>query len=250
MTAYQRIADSLRRRLLAGQWGSGQRLPTERQLCRQFAASQITVRRALQILEQENLVVRRQGSGTFANSATHRKIPILNTDFFGSIRRHAPRLERRLHRWGWETIDESLTTPLCACPGDAVLKAVRIDHLEDGPACLDEVALVGRCADRLTEDDLLQIDFLGRWQTVQNIQLEYCSQHIEAAKARAPLSRLLQIRAGAPLLKETSLMYLADGQPAGLFITYYRHDRFRFDVTFNISGQPSPGARVVKTRSR
>jgi len=43
------------------------------------------VRRAMQILEQEHLVERRQGAGTFAASTTLRKISILNAEFFGSI---------------------------------------------------------------------------------------------------------------------------------------------------------------------
>jgi DNA-binding GntR family transcriptional regulator len=239
VTAYQRIADSLRQRLLAGQWEAGQRLPAERQLCEQFGASQITVRRALQILEQENLVERRQGSGTFANSTARRKIPILNADFFGSIRRHAPRLERRLHEWSWAKVDESLTEPLRACIGDPVLKAVRIDRLDGKPVSVDEVALVGRLADRLSEDDLALLDFLPRWQAVQKINLEYCAQTIEAIPAGLPLSRLLEIGRGDPLLKETSLVYVANGQPAGQFVSYYRHDCFRFDVTFDIPGRPT-----------
>jgi len=58
VTAYQRIADSLRQRLLAGRWGPEEQLPTERELCRQFGTSQITVRRAMQIIEEEHLVER------------------------------------------------------------------------------------------------------------------------------------------------------------------------------------------------
>jgi GntR family transcriptional regulator len=236
MTAYQRIADSLRQKLLSGAWEAGQQLPTERALCRQFDVSQITVRRALQILEQERLVERRQGSGTFAKSTALRKIPILSTDFFGSIRRHAPRLERRLYSWQWGRASDAEAALLQATPDDAVLQAVRIDELQDEPVTLDEVSLVGRYADRLDEDDLAQLDFLRRWQTVQEIRLDYCSQTIEGVKAKSPISRLLQVRAREPLLKETSVLFLSGRQPAGMFVSYYRHDCFRFDATFELSG--------------
>lgn len=129
VTAYQRIADSLRQRLLAGRWGPEEQLPTEQELCRQFGTSQITVRRAMQIIEEEHLVERRQGRGTFATPAAQRKIPILNSDFFGSTCRHAPRLERSLHSCEWAKIDSELAATLRACAGDPVLKAVRIDRL-------------------------------------------------------------------------------------------------------------------------
>jgi DNA-binding GntR family transcriptional regulator len=233
MTEYQRIADSLRRRLLSGQWPAEQQLPTERELCRQFAASRITVRRALQILDEEHLVERRQGLGTFANSPAMRKIPILNADFFGSMRRHAPRLQRRVHSWRWTEVDGKLATPLQACIGDPVLTAVRIDGLHGKPVMVDDLAIVGRFADRLTEDDLAQLDFLRRWQRVQDIRFERCTQAIEAAKTQQPISRLLQIRSGEPVLKEVGMAYVAGGQPAGLFVTYYRHDCFRFDATYD-----------------
>lgn len=246
MTAYRRIADSLRRRLLAGHWSPGQRLPTGREMCRRFAASQITVRRALQILEEEHLIERRQGSGTFVNSAAQRKIPILNADFFGSIRRHAPRLHRRLHSFRWAEVDAELAAPLGACPGDAVLLATRIDYLHDKPAIYDEVAIPARYADRLGEEELCQLDFLGVWQAIQDIRFEYCKQTIEATRARPPISRLLQIRAGEPLLKETSLLFLADGQAAGLFISYYRHDGFCFEVTFPFGAGPGREAEPQK----
>ena len=232
MTAYQRIADSLRRRLLAGHWSPGQRLPTGREMCRRFAASQITVRHALQILEEERLIERRQGSGTFVSSAAQRKIPILNADFLGSIRRHAPRLQRRLHSFRWAEVDAELAAPLGACPGDDVLLATRIDYLHDKPAIYDEVAIPARYADRLGEEELGQLDFLGVWQAIQDIRFEFYKQTIEATRASPPISRLLQIRAGEPLLKETNLLLLTGGRVAGLFISYYRHDGFCFEVTY------------------
>lgn len=241
MTSYQRIADSLRQRLIEGQWQPGQRLPPERELCEQFDVSQITVRRALQILVEDNLVERRQGAGTFAASAAQRKIPILNTDFFGSMRRHAPRLERRLHSAERTTVDSELAGPLRACIGDPVLKTVRVDSLLGKPVTMDEVAILGRYSDRLRDVDLADLDFVRRWQVVQKTTLKYCEQTIEAVKAKASVGRLLDIRPGDPLLKETSLMFASGGQPAGLFISYYRHDCFRFSVTFDFGGQSLRG---------
>ena len=237
MTAYQRIADSLRQRLLSGKWESGEQLSTEREMCRQFGVSQITVRRALQILEQEQLVERRQGSGTFANSTASRKIPILATDFLGSIRRHAPQLQRRRHSWQWGKITERFVRLLQASLGDPLLEAVRIDYLHGEPLALDEVAILGRYADRLDKEDLALLDFLRRWQAVQKIHLEHCVQTIEAVGAKPPVSRLLRVRTGEPLLKETCTVFLSARQPAGVFVSYYRHDCFRFNATFEFSGQ-------------
>jgi len=64
--AYKQVADFLRQPILGGQYAPGERLATERELCEQFSALRITIRRALQILADEILIQRRHGSGTFA----------------------------------------------------------------------------------------------------------------------------------------------------------------------------------------
>ncbi len=61
------IAAQLRRAILEGSYGYRERLPAERDLAQHYGASRSTVREALRQLEESNLVVRRVGSGTFAN---------------------------------------------------------------------------------------------------------------------------------------------------------------------------------------
>ncbi|MCI9156585.1 MAG: substrate-binding domain-containing protein [Lawsonibacter sp.] len=61
---YQSIADSLRLEIENGLYSSKQLLPTEQLLCQRFQISRQTVRRALSLLEEEGLIIRRQGSGS------------------------------------------------------------------------------------------------------------------------------------------------------------------------------------------
>jgi GntR family transcriptional regulator len=62
---YQEIAGELRVRIAAGEFAGGRLLPSEAQLAEQFAASRVTVRRALEALHEEGLVDSRQGLGWF-----------------------------------------------------------------------------------------------------------------------------------------------------------------------------------------
>lgn len=59
------LADSLRERLLAGEWRAGDRLPTEGQLAQEYGISRSTVRGALQLLENQGRTRTRHGLGTF-----------------------------------------------------------------------------------------------------------------------------------------------------------------------------------------
>ena len=60
---YQEIAEELRSRLAAGEFGAGRLLPSEAELGAAYAASRITVRRALEVLREDGLVDSRQGLG-------------------------------------------------------------------------------------------------------------------------------------------------------------------------------------------
>jgi GntR family transcriptional regulator len=60
------IRDDLRMRLNAGEWGAGERLPSETELAARYGVARMTVRQAVGALASEGAVVRRQGLGTFA----------------------------------------------------------------------------------------------------------------------------------------------------------------------------------------
>src|SRR6187402_480675 len=66
---YQQIKDLILQSLQAGEWKPGEAIPSEMDLAVRYRVSQGTVRKAIDELAAENLVVRRQGKGTFV--ATH-----------------------------------------------------------------------------------------------------------------------------------------------------------------------------------
>ena len=65
---YEQVADALRQRVAKGVWKTGDRLPSERELCVEFEVSTITVRHAVAQVVAEGLLVRLQGRGTFVAS--------------------------------------------------------------------------------------------------------------------------------------------------------------------------------------
>ena len=66
---YLRIAESLRAGIAAGRYSNGARLPSEAELVRKFAVSRMTAVKAMRQLQQEGLLVRRTGSGSYAVEA-------------------------------------------------------------------------------------------------------------------------------------------------------------------------------------
>jgi len=64
---YLKIKNELKQQILSGLWSSGAKLPSEQQLCRRYGVSRITISAALKALSEEQLIRRRQGSGTYVD---------------------------------------------------------------------------------------------------------------------------------------------------------------------------------------
>ena len=73
---YRLIADSIREKVLAGEYALG-KLPSERALIRQYGISRATAAKVLATLESEGLVVRRRGAGAFVNHRRHGRARVL-----------------------------------------------------------------------------------------------------------------------------------------------------------------------------
>lgn len=67
---YYKVYQDLSKKILSNYWEDGHRLPTETQLCELYSASRITIRRALQMLEDEGHLIRTPRKGTFVRKET------------------------------------------------------------------------------------------------------------------------------------------------------------------------------------
>ena len=64
---YLQLRDALAERIAHGEWRPGTAIPNESDLAREFGVSSGTMRKALDLMEGEHLLTRRQGRGTFVN---------------------------------------------------------------------------------------------------------------------------------------------------------------------------------------
>lgn len=68
---YQKIVDAIREHIVSGELNSGDQVPTEAELSKQYGVSRITSKRALTELENEGLIYRVQGKGSFVRERNH-----------------------------------------------------------------------------------------------------------------------------------------------------------------------------------
>ena len=217
---YDTAAETLRRRILRGRYRPGTRLPTERELCGDLRVSRITVRRALQILEEERLIDRRQGSGTYVAPHPTLKIPLM-IDYTGSMRRHAPGLRRRVLFVRCERPPDDVRRELGLAPDATVLHARRRDRRGRVTVAMDETFISAAFSRRLKASDLAHVDFVEDWTRKEDFRVARVAQRVEAVAATREWAALLAVAEGSPLLRTIETYRTHSGAVCGLFVSYY-----------------------------
>ena len=233
---YHKVYNSIRSQILGGHYAAGQKLAPERQLCDQYQVSRITARHALRLLEEDGLLERFQGKGTFIKNIKPAKLPITESGFAKSVRQYAPDLYRNLLKnemtnAPWE-ISKSLHLN-----GNQCLLAIRTDVLNEEILAFDKVYIRPEHSNSITTELLKQIDFFEKWLDRENLKIAFYHETIEAIESDDEISSIFNINKGVAVLKSTEIYYDPNNKPVVVFESYYRNDKIKLTSTVNFKGK-------------
>jgi len=204
-TRYQEIADELRSRLASGELGAGRLLPSESELSSDYAASRVTVRRALEVLRDEGLVDSRQGFGWFvAADPVRQALGRLGT------------IESQLEAEGVRSARRVLDFRFVAAPArvrklldsETVLRVRRLNLADGEPFALVTVWCPERYGAELSRADVERSPFYE----LIGVELGGAVQSIGAAAATAHDAELLEVPTGSPVLRCERITSSTSGQ--------------------------------------
>ena len=225
---YQQIKGLILQSLQAGEWKPGEAIPSEMDLAARFRVSQGTVRKAIDDLAAENLVVRRQGKGTFV--ATHaerhvqyRFLRLLPDSGDASVEGPA---ERHIIDCKRVRASAEVARALGLRAGDAVVQTRRILSFVSVPTILEEIWLPGLAFKGLTAEQManypgptyamLEVDF--------GVRMVRAEEKIRAVLPDPEQAALLQVTCATPLLSVERLAYTYNDVPMELRRGLYRTD--------------------------
>ena len=228
---YQQIKSLILRSLQAGEWKPGDMIPSEFELAARFRVSQGTVRKAIDELATDNLLVRRQGKGTFV--ATHaeqhiqyRFLRVLPDpgmpDAQGPAERHI--IECRRMRGPAEVARQ-----LDLRGGDSLVQIRRVLSFSGTPAILEDIWLPGGPFKGLSLEDLSSDKgpMYALFETQFGVRMVRATEKLKAVAADADAASLLGVEVGHPLLSVERLAYTYNDVPMelrrGLYRTETRH---------------------------
>ena len=199
---YLQIKALLEKSLEVREWGPGAAIPSEIELAGRFGVSQGTVRKAIDALAADNLVVRRQGKGTFV--ATHTEEQASSFRFL-RIRHndgHDEYPASRLVDIKRGKAGADAARLLVLAPGDAVLVLRRVLEWGGEPVVLDEITLPAEMFRGLTRAryDAYHGSMYGLFETQFGVRMLKAREHVSAIAADAVSARVLDVAVGAPLL--------------------------------------------------
>lgn len=228
---YETVKASLRQRIADGGWRPGVRLPSERELVQQFGCARMTVHRALRELEDEGLIERRQGSGSYV-AELH---PISNLlqvrDIHDEIAERGHVHATRVCSAARERASAEIAQAMRLKKGAAVFR-VRLVHLENGVP----IQLEDRHVNPALAPDLLAQDFSRVTPSAllfEQVPLTEAEQVVEAVLASDDEARLLEVPVGSALLR-VSRRTVSRGAVASVARLLHPGQRFRLVGRFSV----------------
>jgi GntR family transcriptional regulator len=229
---YQQIKALLVRGLQSGEWKPGEAIPSELELAGRFRVSQGTVRKAIDELATENLLVRRQGKGTFV--ATHAEEQI-QYRFLRLMPDAGPATGMARHFLDCRRMraPAEVARALGLKAGETALMVRRTLWRDQRPVVLDEIWLPAHLFKGLTAERLAQYagPMYGLFETEFGVRMIRAEEKIRAVAADETTAELLQVAAGTPLLSVERLSHTYGDEPVelrrGLYNTashYYRNE--------------------------
>ena len=199
---WRQIRARIVRDLESAAWKPGEAIPSELELAARFGVAQGTVRRAIDALADENLLVRRQGKGTFVATHTEEKVSVPR---FLRIRRDDGVDEypaSRLVDLRRGKASAEVARLLELKPGDAVLIVRRVLEFAGAPAVLDEITLPAALFRGLTRArlDAYRGSMYGLFETQFGVRMLKAREKLKAIDADADAVALLGVAPGEPLI--------------------------------------------------
>lgn len=234
---YQQIKGLILQGLEAGEWRPGELIPSEMELAARFRVSQGTVRKAIDELAAENLVMRRQGKGTFVatHAAQQVQYRFLKLQPDTGDQREEGRAQRRIIECKRVRAPAEVARLLALRSGDAVMQVRRVLAFAGVPTILEDIWLPGQAFKGLSAEQM------GAYQgpTYAMFELEYgvrmvrADEKIRAVLPDAEQAELLAVSTSTPLLSVERVAYTYNDVPMELRRGIYRTDTHHYRNALN-----------------
>jgi len=215
---YVQVKESLVRRLIDGAWQPGQIIPSEIELAREIGVSQGTVRKALDAMTDENLLVRRQGRGTFVAEPEEGRILF---QFFRLVpdsgERSFPNSRILGRKDGKAT--ESDAAALAIRAGADTIRIERVRTIRDKPLIVETITLPAARFKGFDAIETIPNNVYRLYSQRWGITIARAGEKLKAVPAMPSDAVELGCPTGTPLLEISRIAYDLEAKPVELRVS-------------------------------
>lgn len=223
---YGLIAQRLRAQIDDGTYGPGDKLHSESQLCADFRVSRPVVRQALAMLEDQGYLYRVHGRGTFvATKGLQSQLMAVAIGPERDTLKYRSRLHTRVLVNEEVPATAAIAREMRLGPGAPVVHLRRLRYLDGAPLAVLESYLPERLVSGLVYKDLTDESLYQHLETHYSRRITRLRRSIGVGALDADLAALLDMPAGAPYLKVSSLAFLGSGDIVETSVASYRGDK-------------------------
>lgn len=227
---YHQLKEFLLERVERGDYPVGDSIPTEMELVEGYGISRATVRRAMQELEQEGVIDRLPGKGTFVLRAKVKRGLTRLTSFTEDMQARGYEVTSRLLKCSKEKppsyVAEMLHTPL----DQPLLFISRLRYADEKPIAINNSYLNLPEGIFINEDELRRTGSLFALLERKGIKIMESERTIEAVAANEERARLLGMPAGAPLLLVEGVVYTLNHMAVEYHQVISCGDRYKYSL--------------------
>jgi len=229
---YEEVKKKITESLIQGEWKPGEVIPSEVELACKYNVSQGTVRKAIDELSAESILIRRQGKGTYVATHNEENIQLRFLRLTSNLGLKE-KLDNQLVAFSKEKATNKLAKILNINPASTILSLKRILTFNEKPLILDVIKIPAQSFRGLTAEMVVQKkgSMYRMYETDFGVRMLRADEKIKAISANFDAASLLNVKENSPLLSVERLSYTYDNKPLewrlGLCITdnhYYRSE--------------------------
>ncbi len=230
MSKYKEIAEDIRRDILDGKYNPNEQLALEKEMCEYYNVSRITIKKAVDELVAEGLVVKRRGAGTFVKAFDNSDVEgfSMSKQFCGfSETNKGKKVESKVIEFEVIHPDEEIATKLKMSCDDFVYYIIRVRYADGEPIVVEYTYMPIGVVPGI-KNDILHKSIYSYIEDDLNLKIKSAHKTIRAIEATSEEKEYLCMDKNIPILEVEQVGFLDNGQPFEYSISHHRGDKSDF----------------------
>lgn len=223
---YFQLYDILLEKITAGEYKPGELMPTENDLIQTYGISRITVRRAMDMLMNDGLIVKRRGYGTCVQPKKVEQTMKRVLHFSEEMEKKGYTSSTRMLANEMLPASKLIADALQIAEGCPLVRVTRLRYANGVPLCLEIAHLVYERCPEVYGTDFTETSLRNFLLQKYSIAWTTARQRIYAINSNAKIAGSLDIKENSALIYIERVSFMADGKPGEYLQSYYRGDSY------------------------